>query len=628
MNILFVTPYPPSTIRVRSQQLIRGLTRRGHSLTVATLWNDGAERAAVERLVEEGFEVVTRRLTTARSGSNCLRCLPTQEPLQAAFCWQPELAGAIYRYLCSNAVDIVHVEHLRGIRFALDLDSRYRGSPRPPIVWDAVDCISHLFSETLRHGRSRRGRWMARLDLERTRRYESTLPLEFDRTVVCSEPDRVHFQHLLRGAETRPGMSIPPIEVVPNGVDLGYFTPTDEVREPATLVLSGKMSYHANVTAALYLIRDVMPQVWSRRPDVKLSLAGKAPPRALRHLATREANRITVTGYVPDVRPYLRRATLSVVPVLYGAGTQLKVLEAMACGTPVVSTVVGTNGLGLIHGRDVVVANEPEALAGEILDLLASPDRRERLGRAGRRYVEREHSWDASAHRLESIYLGVVEDLETHPRMAFVRPDRPLSTGQMAVKTSIDYAVSVLLLLALTPLLIMLTALIKLDSEGPALHRRRVLGLRGRSFDAFKLRTMKPDGEELPRKGPDRPDAIEVGGKVKSDPRVTRVGSWLRRLSLDELPQLFNVLRGEMSLVGPRMMSPEELARYGPLGSQVLSVKPGMTGLWQVSGRANLPHGERVRLDAEYVRSFSLRRDMRILVVDTPIAVLTGRGAY
>jgi lipopolysaccharide/colanic/teichoic acid biosynthesis glycosyltransferase len=76
------------------------------------------------------------------------------------------------------------------------------------------------------------------------------------------------------------------------------------------------------------------------------------------------------------------------------------------------------------------------------------------------------------------------------------------------------------------------------------------------------------------------------------------------------------------------MMSPEELARYGPLGSQVLSVKPGMTGLWQVSGRANLPHGERVRLDAEYVRSFSLRRDMRILVVDTPIAVLTGRGAY
>jgi lipopolysaccharide/colanic/teichoic acid biosynthesis glycosyltransferase len=196
------------------------------------------------------------------------------------------------------------------------------------------------------------------------------------------------------------------------------------------------------------------------------------------------------------------------------------------------------------------------------------------------------------------------------------------------VKTSIDYAVAVLLLLALAPLLMMLTALIKLDSAGPALHRRRVLGPGGRSFDAFKLRTMRLDGEDHPERVPDRLDAILPGGKVKDDPRVTRVGRWLRRFSLDEVPQLFNVLRGEMSLVGPRMMSPEELERYGALGRHVLSVKPGITGLWQVSGRADLPPGERVRLDAEYVRSFSLRRDIRILVLDTPIAVLTGRGAY
>jgi lipopolysaccharide/colanic/teichoic acid biosynthesis glycosyltransferase len=229
---------------------------------------------------------------------------------------------------------------------------------------------------------------------------------------------------------------------------------------------------------------------------------------------------------------------------------------------------------------------------------------------------------------MESVYLGVLEDLEAQPSRAFARPGRPLSTGQRAVKASIDYAVSVLLLLALAPLLLMLTALIKLDSAGPALHRRRVLGLGGRSFDAFKLRTMRPAGEKPLVEIPDRLDAIEASVKVKSDPRVTRLGRWLRRFSLDEVPQLLNVLRGEMSLVGPRMMSPEELKRYGALGRDVLSVKPGMTGLWQVSGRADLPAGERVRLDAEYVRSFSLRRDIRILIVDTPIAVLNGRGAY
>lgn len=629
MNILFVAPYPPSAIRVRSRQLIRGLARRGHRVTVATLWTDDAERAAVESLAEEGFEILSRRLSTARSGWNCFRCLTTsEEPLQAAFSWQPSLARALHEYLRSHDVDIVHVEHLRGSPFAVDLASHFRGAPRAPIVWDAVDCITHLFSETLRHGRSRRGRWMARLDLERTRRSESTLPLELDRTVVCSEPDRMHFQQVLRGDETRPSISIPPIEVVPNGVDLGHFTPADEAREPATLVMSGKMSYHANVTGALYLIRDVMPRVWSRRPDAKLSIVGKAPPRILRHLAGREPDRIDLTGYVPDIRPYVRQATLSVVPVLYGAGTQLKVLEAMACGTPVVSTAVGANGLGLEHGRDVVVANEPEVMADEIIDLLARPDRRERLGRAGRCYVEREHSWDASARRMESIYQSVLEDLEARPPGEIVWPGKPLSAGQAAAKTSIDYAASLLLLLALTPLLIVLAALIKLDSAGPVLHRRRVLGRDGRSFDAFKLRTMKRNGEELPRAGPDRPIPIEMVGKVRSDPRVTRIGRWLRRLSLDEVPQLLNVLRGEMSLVGPRMMSPEELERYGSLGRFVLSVKPGLTGLWQVSGRADLPPSERVRLDAEYVRSFSLRRDIRILIVDTPIAVLTGRGAY
>jgi lipopolysaccharide/colanic/teichoic acid biosynthesis glycosyltransferase/glycosyltransferase involved in cell wall biosynthesis len=628
MNILFVVPYPPSAIRVRSQQLIRGLARRGHKLTVATLWSDDAERAAVEKLMEEGFEVVSRRLTTARSGWNCLRCLPSREPLQAAFSWQPELAGAIHRYLSAQDIDIVHVEHLRGARFARDLASGCRGSVRPPIVWDAVDCISHLFCETLRHGRSRRGRWMARLDLERTRRCESTLPFELDRTVVCAEPDKDRLEDLLRGTATAPGTWIPPIEVVPNGVDLGYFTPTEEASEPATLVLSGKMSYHANVTAALHLMGDIMPHVWSRRPDVKLSIVGQAPPRALRQLATREADRITLTGYVPDVRPHLRRATLSVVPLLYGAGTQLKVLEAMACGTPVVSTAVGTNGLGLRHGRDVVVANQPKALADEILDLLEKPDRRERFARAGRRYVEREHSWDVSARRLESIYLSVLEDPEVHPQGTSAWSKRPLSTGQIAVKTAIDYAVAALLLPALAPLLMLLTALIKLDSPGPALHRRRVLGRGGRSFDAFKLRTMKLDGEQIPERVPDRNGAIEADSKVKDDPRVTRVGHWLRRFSLDEVPQLLNVLRGEMSLVGPRMMSPAELGRYGAAGHHVLSVKPGITGLWQVSGRADLPPAERVRLDAEYVRGFSLRGDIKILVVDTPLAVLTGRGAY
>lgn len=633
MTVLFVVPYPPSAIRVRSWQLIRGLRRRGHHVTVATLWNGEEEWTAVESLVQEGYEVVSRPLGSGRSAWNCLRCLPSRYSVQAAFCWHPDLARSIGRHLTAQTTDVVHVEHLRGSRYALALDYRLTRQ-RPPIVWDSVDCISDLFSETLRHDRSGRGRWMARLDLQRTLLCEATLPFRVDRTVVCSDPDRDGLVRLTEPVAIARGRSSPALDVVPNGVDLDYFTPGVQAREPATLVLSGKMSYHANVTAARFLIQDVMPRVWSRRSDVRLSIVGRGPPSALRRLAARQADRITITGSVPDIRPYLRRATLSVVPVLYAAGTQLKALEAMACGTPVVSTAVGVSGLGVRGDRELAVANAPAALADEILDLLERPERREGLGRAGRRYVEREHSWAESARRLESVYGQAIEarvraSRESNVRVPVTGLPRALGMGQRTVKAAIDYLIALLLLLPLASLLLLLAPLIKLDSGGPVLHRRRVLGLGGRSFDALKLRTMRhEDGKGTRAEAFDRLGGVENGGKPKHDPRVTRVGRWLRRFSLDELPQLLNVLRGEMSLVGPRIMSPPELADYGGLGRVVLSVRPGMTGLWQVSGRGDLPRSERVRLDAEYVRRFSIGRDLRILFLDTPVAVLTGRGAY
>lgn len=627
MNVLFVVPYPPSAVRVRSLQLIRGLVRRGHRVTVAAPWNGHSERADIERLAAEGVDVLTRRLPKVRSGWNCLCQLPGREPLQAAVSWHPGLAAAIHERLGSHHTDIVHVEHLRASQYALDLDSRSFPSGRPPIVWDAVDSISQLFSDTLCASRSGQGRWMARLDLERTRHIESTLPFRLERTVVSAEPDKAHVERLLRPVAVARGGSLPRVDVVPNGVDLDYFTPGDGAREPDTLVLSGKMSYHANETAALHLLRDVMPRVWRKRPAVRVAVVGRAPTETLRRLARREPERVTVTGFVPDIRPYLRRSAVSVVPVLYGAGTQLKLLEAMACGTPVISTSVGTRGLGLVPGLEVMVADDPAALADAILALLASPERRHRLGLAGRAYVERRQGWDRAVGLLESIYEDTLHASKPLQPGKAGFAARTAGTSQQAAKLCIDYVLAALLLLACAPLLALLAIVIKLDSAGPALHRRLVVGRGGCCFDAFKLRTMK-SGQGEARPVPRESRETGEGGKAREDSRVTRVGRWLRRSSLDELPQLVNVLRGDMSLVGPRMMIPEELGRYGALGREVLTAKPGLTGLWQVSGRADLSLEERVRLDVESVRSFSLRRDLRILFVDTPVAVLTGRGAY
>ena len=177
------------------------------------------------------------------------------------------------------------------------------------------------------------------------------------------------------------------------------------------------------------------------------------------------------------------------------------------------------------------------------------------------------------------------------------------------------------------PLMLVAATLVKMTSQGPVLHRRLVLGRGGVPFHAFKFRTMVEDADHQLHQDEKLRQQFEVTFKLPSDPRVTRIGRLLRQSSLDELPQLFNVLRGEMSLVGPRMISPPELVRYGADAGRLLSVKPGITGLWQVSGRQMTSYDERVRLDMEYLGRRSLWLDLQILARTLP-AVLRGRGAY
>jgi exopolysaccharide biosynthesis polyprenyl glycosylphosphotransferase len=199
---------------------------------------------------------------------------------------------------------------------------------------------------------------------------------------------------------------------------------------------------------------------------------------------------------------------------------------------------------------------------------------------------------------------------------------------EVAMKTALDYGLTIPALVLLFPVLAVIALLIKLDSQGPILHRRRVLGVGGKTFDAFKFRTMFVNGQKILARHPELLTELRTNHKLKNDPRVTRVGRWLRKYSLDELPQLINVLLGQMSLVGPRMIAPEEAENYGRLRMNLLTVKPGITGLWQVSGRSDVSYEERVRLDMHYIRNYTIWQDLQILFIQTLPTVLRGRGAY
>ncbi|MGH7904749.1 MAG: sugar transferase [Candidatus Dormibacteraceae bacterium] len=195
------------------------------------------------------------------------------------------------------------------------------------------------------------------------------------------------------------------------------------------------------------------------------------------------------------------------------------------------------------------------------------------------------------------------------------------------LKRALDLAVAVVVLVAALPLWLIIAAAIKLDSRGPVLHVQERVGLDGTRFRFFKFRSMHAGAERML---PELLRLNEASGpvfKMRADPRVTRLGRILRRTSLDELPQLINVIRGEMSLVGPRPPLPGEVARYRPSDRIRLTVKPGLTCLWQINGRSECDFDQWMRYDREYVVTRSARLDLAILV-RTLWAVLTCRGAY
>jgi exopolysaccharide biosynthesis polyprenyl glycosylphosphotransferase len=216
-----------------------------------------------------------------------------------------------------------------------------------------------------------------------------------------------------------------------------------------------------------------------------------------------------------------------------------------------------------------------------------------------------------------------------------------LSRSSQLIKSSLDAVLAAVGLLLLAPVFALLALLIKLDSEGPVFYRHQRVGRGGRRIDVYKFRTMQIEycrgerygGEKAERlfaeivADPVRRAEFEGGYKLKDDPRVTRVGRWLRKSSLDELPQLLNVISGDLSLVGPRPLVEDELRRYGDDVSTLLNIRPGITGYWQINGRSELEYRDRVRLDLAYITNWSLGLDLAILA-KTGRTLLLRKGAY
>jgi glycosyltransferase involved in cell wall biosynthesis len=401
LSILFVVPYVPSLIRVRPFNLIRALAERGLSITLLALRPPGDDVGGLPSLREWCKSVHVLPLGRGRILWNLLSAFPRTIPLQAAYSLSPQLESVLRSLVRQNRFDLIHLEHLRGAELVpTDLDGL------PPVVFDSVDSISLLFQRAARGAVSWRSRAIARADLGRTQDYEAEYATRFARVLVTSPEDRDSILRLSVERHHDASLAERRLVVVPNGVDLGYFRPLGVSRESDTVVFSGKLSYHANTAAALDLVHEIMPIVWSERPDTKVWIVGKDPPKEVRDLTTDA--RVTITGTVPDVRPFVGRAALAVTPLRYGVGIQNKVLEAMALATPVVSTPGTCRAMQANPGEHLLIGETAAELAGHVLAALGDEVLRARLGAAGRRYVEQYHDWDTVAARLERIYRDTI----------------------------------------------------------------------------------------------------------------------------------------------------------------------------------------------------------------------------
>jgi exopolysaccharide production protein ExoY len=217
---------------------------------------------------------------------------------------------------------------------------------------------------------------------------------------------------------------------------------------------------------------------------------------------------------------------------------------------------------------------------------------------------------------------GIVETTVFEVSVVSTVSDHEPSALYHISKRLLDILLALIGIIVLTPLLIVVAICIKLDDGGDILHFREIVGLHNRRFYALKFRTMIPDADAYLVNHPELMREYKQNMKLEYDPRVTRIGGFLRRTSLDELPQLFNVLIGQMSLVGPRMIHPMELPRYGEYGQKRLSVKPGMTGLWQLYGRRQDSLETRITLDMQYVDTRSIFLDFVILLKTVKVFVV------
>ena len=385
MRVLFVAgacPYPPTSgATVRTHNLLRQLCAR-HEITLIA-----PQECDVDlRAVYGGCRTKVITVSPARPGAiRRLACLASPLPYIVAAHANPAMSAAVEKALESDNFDVLHCD-------SISVVPTIPAQARTARVFNAHNVEAVIWERYVENERRPWVRLVLRSQLAKVVCFESRLPGLFDWCVTVSQDDRLEMQRRY-GAQH--------VEVVPNGVDPDYYAPLPDPNEPA-LAYIGSLDWRPNQDAIHWLVESIWPLVRRQIACATLSIVGRRPPEWMQRLCNRPG--VSLHADVPDIRPYLGSASVVVVPLRIGGGSRVKILEAMAASRCVVSTSIGAEGLDVVDGRDVVVANEPARFARECVSLLKDPVRRAALARAARGLVESKYGWQTIARSLEDTW--------------------------------------------------------------------------------------------------------------------------------------------------------------------------------------------------------------------------------
>ena len=301
---------------------------------------------------------------------------------------------ALEPILREQSFDVIQIESMHLIAYAQYIR---RIAPRTRLILDWHNIESEILARYADNDSNPLRAIYARRTSKLSRGVEDDLLRLCHAHTVCSQREKEVLQARVPNAR---------IEVVGNGVDCEFFADNAQSSEKLDVLYMGRMDYHANIDAALHFAKNTWPLIHARRPELRLTIVGAQPPEAIRALAS---DNVVVTGTVDDVRPYYHSALVSVVPLRVGGGTRLKVLEAMAAGTPVVSSTLGAEGLAVTHGKDILIADTPEAMVDAVVTMQAdSPQRRQMIANA-RQLVQTRYDWNVVGEVLLRLHAEQVE---------------------------------------------------------------------------------------------------------------------------------------------------------------------------------------------------------------------------